>query len=249
MPKQAPCFSPKALAFFRQLAKNNKREWFQPRKDEFDTTVRKPMMELLNHLCDCKGGLRSFAADYVQADPAKSLYRIYRDTRFSKDKTPYKTHIAAHFQHGKIEKNRGAGFYFAVSHEGVEIGAGLYMPDKEQLTAFRSALMKHHAKFRKMLEDKTLVKLYGPAQGDKTRRPPADIPADHPAADLLSLKQIYFFSTLPAKTATDGKFATEVLKRFAAAEPFIAFINNAIISAMADEDGEPDRPRRPEPMF
>src|SRR4051812_19695719 len=111
-------FDPKALTFFKQLAKNNDRAWFTPRKELFETLVRGPMIELVTQLCD---DLRKFAVDYVPADPKKVIYRIYRDTRFSKDKTPYKTHIGAHFQHRKLPKNLAGGFYVGVSHEGLEI--------------------------------------------------------------------------------------------------------------------------------
>src|SRR5882724_1818851 len=107
MPATFPGFSPKAISFFRQLAHNNRREWFQPRKDLFDNEVRAPMLELIEQIND---DLRSFAADYV-TEPKKAIYRFYRDTRFSKDKSPYKTHIAATFARRGLPKNAGAGFY------------------------------------------------------------------------------------------------------------------------------------------
>src|SRR3954471_2922809 len=100
MSKTFPGFSPKALSFFRQLERNNKREWFQPRKETFETELRKPMIELVAMIND---DLRSFATDNV-TEPNKAIYRIYRDTRFSKDKTPYKTHIAASFHRRGLPK-------------------------------------------------------------------------------------------------------------------------------------------------
>src|SRR5947209_7177135 len=104
-------FPPEAITFFRALKKNNKREWFQPRKEIFEEQVKAPMLELVTVLMQ---RLADFAPDYV-ADPKKAIYRIYRDTRFSKDKTPYKTHIAAVFTPRSLEKHSGAGFYFSVS--------------------------------------------------------------------------------------------------------------------------------------
>src|SRR5688572_4406116 len=149
------CFTPKMLTFFRQLEKNNTREWFTPRKAVFEEHVRQPMIALATDICD---DLRKFAVDYVPTDPVKALYRIYRDTRFSKDKTPYKLHIAAHFQHRQLPKNRAGGFYYAVSHKYVEIAGGIYMPGPEELAIVRQTIAKNPQKFRKLIEDKKLTR-------------------------------------------------------------------------------------------
>src|SRR6476646_9496914 len=92
-------FPAEGMQFFRSLARNNRREWFQPRKHIYDEQVKAPMAELVGALC---AEMMRFAPDYV-AEPAKAIYRIYRDTRFSKDKTPYKTHIAAVFPRRGME--------------------------------------------------------------------------------------------------------------------------------------------------
>src|ERR1700743_2828886 len=131
MRSRFPGFAPETMQFFRGLARNNNRDWFQPRKELFEEKVKQPMRDLVEALND---GMKSFAPEYA-TDPAKAIYRIYRDTRFSKDKTPYKDHIAAHFQHQKLPKNRAAGFYFAVSHTEVEIAGGIYMPGPDELAA------------------------------------------------------------------------------------------------------------------
>src|SRR3982074_839639 len=117
-------FPEEGMKFLRSLARNNDREWFQPRKHIYDEQVKAPMQELI--LAVTREMMR-FAPDYV-AEPGKAIYRIYRDTRFSKDKTPYKTHIAAIFKHRDLGKNSGAGFYFSVSADEIEVGGGIYMP-------------------------------------------------------------------------------------------------------------------------
>src|ERR1700709_527546 len=94
-------FSPAALTFFKQLEKNNTREWFIPRKEKFEELVRRPMLELIALIND---DLRRLAVYYV-TEPAKALYRIHRDTRFSKDKTPYKDHLGAMFPRQGLSKN------------------------------------------------------------------------------------------------------------------------------------------------
>src|SRR5436305_868335 len=131
MPSPFPGFSPAALMFFRQLEKNNQREWFTPRKEKFDELVRQPMLELVALIND---DLRKFSVDHV-TEPAKAIYRIHRDTRFSKDKSPYKTHLAATFARKGLPRHSGAGFYFSVGHTGVEVAAGMYMPDPPVLRA------------------------------------------------------------------------------------------------------------------
>jgi len=120
-------FNRGALTFLRQLKKNNKREWFQPRKEIYEQQVKAPMLELVTAVMRT---LADFAPDHVD-DPNKAIFRIYRDTRFSKDKTPYKTHIAAAFPRRGGCKT--SGYYFSVSAEEVEIGGGVYMHAKAQV--------------------------------------------------------------------------------------------------------------------
>src|SRR5688500_3248445 len=110
MGDEFPGFPKQAISFFRQLARNNRREWFQPRKDLYEQYVRGPMLELCGLVAD---DLRGFAADHA-GDPKKAIYRIHRDTRFSRDKTPYKPYIAAMFGRAGMGKNTCAGFYFSV---------------------------------------------------------------------------------------------------------------------------------------
>src|SRR5579872_6417257 len=110
-------FPPEAITFLRGLKKHNKREWFQPRKEIYEQQVKGPMLELVTALMQ---RMADFAPDYV-GDPAKAIYRVYRDTPFSKDKTPYKTHIAAVFTPHGLGKESGAGYYFSVTPERIDI--------------------------------------------------------------------------------------------------------------------------------
>ena len=237
-------FTSKMPSFFRQLQKNNKREWFTPRKEIFEEHVRRPMIELVTDLCD---DLRKFAVDYVPAEPAKALYRIYRDTRFSKDKTPYKLHIAAHFQHRQLPKNRAAGLYLAVSHQELDIAGGIYMPDPEGLLIVRQTIARNPAKFRKLAEDKKLVKTFGKMQGETAKRVPAPFLPDDPAADLVKMKQLYFYKGLSPADALKPTLRKLVVERFLLLQPFVDFFNDALLSTL--KAAEPERPKRPEPMF
>ena len=243
-------FSPKALTFFRQLRKNNTREWFTPRKAFFEEHVRAPMLELVALIND---DLRTFAVDHVHADCRKAVYRLYRDTRFSKDKTPYKDHIGALFPRAGLPKHGGANFYFGVSDKGVEIAAGVYMPEPPELNAIRKAIAEDattRGTFRKLLDDKTLKKTMGELQGDKLSRCPKAYPPDHPAADMLRLKQLYFYVTLPPERALDKSIRREIVTRFKRMAPAVQWLNTACLAAARERDGEADPiPVRPAPMF
>jgi len=223
---QFPGFPPEGIAFFRQLKKNNNRDWFQPRKHIFDEKVKAPMTELVHQL---NAALASSAPDHV-TDPAKAIYRIYRDTRFSKDKTPYKTHIAAIFRHRALEKHSSAGFYFGVSPDEVEIAGGVYMPGPDQLRILRNMLAGRHEEYRRITSAKSLTKLMGEIQGEQLARVPKGFPAAHPAEDLLRRKQWYFYVTLDGAIATTPKLFGELLKRFEVMKPFIDFMNTPLLS-------------------
>ena len=138
-------FSPALFDFLVQLKKHNRREWFQPRKAVFEETLKQPMRELVSAVNDA---MKSFAPEYV-TDPDKAIYRIYRDTRFSKDKTPYKSHLAASFP--RHATPCGAGFYVAISHKTAEIGGGIYMPSRAELLAIRTAIAQRHEELRRIV--------------------------------------------------------------------------------------------------
>jgi uncharacterized protein (TIGR02453 family) len=217
-------FPPEAMTFLRGLKKHNTREWFQPRKEVYEEKVKGPMLEMVTSLMQ---GLADFAPDYV-ADPNKAIYRIYRDTRFSKDKTPYKTHIAAVFKHRDLEKHSGAGFYFSVAPEEIEVGGGVYMPMPEHLLAIRSYLADNHEEFRQIAAARGVRRLFGEVTGDTLSRVPKGFAADHPAADLLRMKQFLLFRTLEGSLATTPKLYREVASRFEVMSPFLEFLNRPL---------------------
>jgi uncharacterized protein (TIGR02453 family) len=243
-----PGFSPKALTFFRQLARNNTREWFQPRKAQYEELVRGPMLELVALVAE---DLRTFAADHV-VEPKRAVYRVYRDTRFSNDKTPYKTHVAAMFPRAGLPKHAGAGFYFSVSHDVVEVAGGMYMPGPPELAAVRKAICDGDRAFRKLLAAPDVRKHAGDLLGARLSRVPRGFDADHPAADLLRMKQLYFDVTLPARAALEPSIRKQMTTRFRAMAGVVHFLNNAALAAARDEDESSERdaiPKRPAPMF
>lgn len=216
-----PGFPPEAVTFFRGLARHNDRDWFQPRKEIFETHVRAPMVTLVEAI---NREFTRLAPAYV-TDPRKAIYRIYRDTRFSPDKTPYKTHIGATFSRRGMEKHAGAGLYFSVSPKEIEVAGGVYMPGPAELLAIRTHLAENYREFRTLVKSRTLRSLMGELQGDALSRVPKGFDRDHLAADLLRMKQWLFYVLLDPGIATTPALYTEVSKRFRAMLPLIEFLN------------------------
>ena len=247
MAKTFPGFSSKMPAFFRALKKNNTREWFAPRKELFENHVRAPMIELVTQINE---DLKKFALDNAVADPTRAIYRLYRDTRFSKDKTPYKTHIAATFPRRSLPKHAGAGFYFAVSHESVEVAGGMYMPGPEELTAVRRAITTDSKRFLKLVGEKSLVKKLGPLRGEKLKRLPKGF-EQAPAAvsEFLKHKQLYFYATLDAKLALSPRLRREVVGRFEVMADVLGWLNDVLLTASQGTEEDQPRAKRPDPMW
>src|SRR5229473_2399845 len=216
-----PGFSPDALAFLRSLKRNNRREWFQPRKEKYNKLIKAPMLELVNALNE---ELAQFAPEYV-TPPQKAVYRIYRDTRFSPDKTPYKTHIAAIFPRHTAIKREGAVFYLHFTEKELLAFGGVYGPDRDELLAYRGLIQEHYQELEEILRDKTLRRTTGGLQGAQLSRMPKGFPVDHPAERLLRQKQWYLECTLAISLLTAPRVVPELAKRFALMAPMVEFLN------------------------
>ena len=220
----APHFTPESLTFLRQLARNNRREWFTPRKPDFERWLKEPMHAVIEAI---NAAMRSFAPHHIQPPP-KCMMRIYRDTCFSADKTPYKKHSAAWWAHAGLLKTSGGGYYFHLSPTELVIAAGVYMPEREQLLAIRTHLLTHHAEMRRRLQSRTLRSLMNEFDDLRLTRPPKGFPADHPAMDLLLCRQWGVAATLPAQTALQPTLVREIVRRFRAAAPMVDLLNQPL---------------------
>jgi uncharacterized protein (TIGR02453 family) len=230
-PASAPAahLRPEGLKFLRNLAKNNDREWFNERKGVYESELKEPMLAIVRKVTDA---MTSFAPDHVR--PAeKSLFRIYRDTRFSHDKRPYKTHVAAWWSHMGMEKTSGAGYYFQISPAGVVIAAGAYMPEKEQLAAIRHWMLENHVAFRKLLNRPAVKKTFSEFEGEALTRPPKGFPCEHPAMDLIKQKQWGLSTTLPVAAALRTDFAAVLIRHFKLLAPMVDALNTPIAASVA----------------
>jgi len=214
-------FSPEAISFLRALKRNNRREWFQPRKEKYEKLIKAPMLEFVGSLNE---ELARFAPAYV-TPPEKAVYRIYRDTRFSPDKTPYKTHVAAIFPRSSAVKREGAVFYLHFTEKEVLAFGGVWGPDRDELMAYRGLLRDNHEEFESLLSTKSLRKTVGELQGEQLSRMPKGFPVDHPAEALLRRKQWYLESTFDIGLLTTPRVVPELAKRFAVMAPMVEFLN------------------------
>ena len=221
-----PRFTPQTLAFLRALARNNRRDWFHERKDRYEEVVRAPMAALVERLAV---EFRDFAPDLV-ATPRASMYRVYRDTRFSADKTPLKTHVAAVFPHRLLPKHEGAGLYLEVAPQHVWFGGGMYMPSTSQLHLVREHIAANHRRLRTMVESPAFRRIFGEVTGDRLKRVPLGFPKDHPAAEFLKLRQFLAGCEKPAAFATSPGFYRSLVGAFRVLAPLIAFLNAPLIA-------------------
>ena len=225
MSPRLSCFSADALAFLRALKRNNRREWFKPRKERYEALLRAPTIAFVERLAT---DLRPFAPDLV-ASPKTSLYRIYRDTRFSENKAPYKTHVAAVFPCRGLPKHQGAGLYFHVSPEDVWIGGGMYAPDTTQLQAVREHIAGNVRRLRAIVESPSFRRAVGALEGERLQRVPRGFPKDHEAADYLRFRQFLAGAERPPAFATDPRFYSTVVRVFREVAPLIRFLNEPLL--------------------
>ncbi len=177
-------FRPEAIAFLADLAANNDRAWFTPRKAEYDRLLKQP----LEALCVALAARFDARGLPLIADPARSPFRIYRDVRFSKDKSPYKTAASAWFR----SPDGGPGGYFHLEPGEVFAGGGLYHPEPAVLVSWRRMVDTEPGVIREAISDPGFVAAYGQLSGERLKRLPRGFAKDHPDADLLVLKDLVF---------------------------------------------------------
>jgi uncharacterized protein (TIGR02453 family) len=236
-------FTAKTLSFLRALKRNNDREWFRARKDDYERHVRTPMVAVIDRLA---ADLPAFAPDLI-ADPKVSLFRIYRDTRFSGDKSPLKTAIGARFPSRRFARGEGAGLYFEIAPGWVWIGGGMYMPSTADLHAIREEIATTHPKLHRIVSSTTFARTVGEMSGERISRVPRGYLKDHPAAHYLQFKQFIGACEYEPTLATSRRFYPELLRVFRAVTPLIDFLNRSLLGRLAAPPILPDAPLRRDP--
>ena len=219
-----PRFSKDTLAFLTRLKRNNRREWFNAHRDDYEAHVKAPMIAILDRLAS---DMRAIAPELLVGP--KSMYRIYRDVRFSENKQPYKTHVAASFWPRDLGKGVGAGMYFHIAPDGVWIGGGMYAPEMPQLHKVRQQVADNVQHFRSIVEAPAFTRsLDGGLEGEQLQRVPRGFPKDHEAADYLRYRQFLAGKEFPARFATGPTFYPGMLDVFRRIAPLVRFLNDAV---------------------
>jgi len=227
-------FRPEAIQFLADLAQNNDRAWFQPRKAEFERLLKAPMEQMIEAL----GAALAARGVPMVADPKRSPFRIYRDTRFSKDKSPYKTHLGATFRWagepaaavaaggGHDERAHGNGGYFHFEPGEMYAGGGMWRMEKPRLDAFRRAVLETPDRVRAALEEPGFVAAFGSAHGhEELQRVPPGFPKEHPLADLFRWKDVVFGRRLGDDEVLSPDLPDRLADAYAAATPVFRFLS------------------------
>lgn len=218
-------FNESFFRFYEELKVNNERAWFQDNKKRYEKDVVAPMLSFI----EAMGPRLSVISSRFRADPRKSggsLFRIYRDTRFSKDKTPYKTHAAAHFRHELAKDVHAPGFYFHVDTESLFIASGIWQPGSEALNAIREAIAENPETWMKIQKDAAAAG-FAP-HGDSLKRPPRGFDKDHPAIEEIKRKDFILTKSYPAETLLREDLADLVIADFAETKQMVSFLCRAM---------------------
>jgi uncharacterized protein (TIGR02453 family) len=225
-------FRPEAIQFLADLADNNSRDWFQPRKPDYERLLKEPMEQL----CVALEGLFRARGIPLHADPAKSPFRIYRDVRFSKDKSPYKTAVAASFgwagngepvsSRSHADNVHASGGYFHLQPGEIYVGGGVWHPETSWLKGFRERIVNDYEGFRAIVNEPAFRDRFGTIgdDGESLKRVPPGYPPDHPAADLLRKKNVTFGRRLSDADAASPNLPSILADSFAVGTPLLRYL-------------------------
>ena len=217
-------FTKDFLKFFQELSKNNQREWFHANKKSYETHVKNPFKSFVQIIID---KVQAIDPTVVIA-PKDAIFRINRDIRFSKDKTPYKTNVSAAISAGGRKDHSRPGIYFEMGAENFGIYIGVYMPDKTQLQNIRESIVTNPKEFEKILKDKKFKKYWGEIHGEKNKRVPKEFKEDIITQPLIANKQFYVMTKFDADKILDPKLDKIIIDHYLAAKPMGDFFYEAI---------------------
>jgi uncharacterized protein (TIGR02453 family) len=221
-----------ALTFLRQLKRNNRREWFQANREAYDSEILEPLRLLVEEV-DVRFG--HFAPEFI-GDPKRSIFRIYRDIRFSKDKSPYKTHAASWFKHrnaghgvGSETHGGGAGFYFHLEPGGSMVAGGIWMPPRPTLNQLRDSIATKPAEFAKSMSATGFKRRYGKLSEEAmlTRLPRGFAPG-HPAEKWLRYQSFTVHAMLSDSEVLDRRVVDCIERDFKTMLPLVRWLNGAL---------------------
>jgi len=213
--------------FFRDLSKNNNKEWFTANKGRFESDVQMPMLEFVTAMQPRLGKI----SKHMVAAPKKSggsLTRIYRDTRFSKDKKPYNTYMAMRFFHETGPKESAPRYYIHVDGEQAGIAAGCWHPDSPALASIRTAIVEDPRAWTRARDNKKQAAAWDGLSGESLKRPPRGFDAEHPQIEDIKRKDFILYTPLTLEEFTAPDFIGRAEAMFKAARPLMGFAAGAL---------------------
>ncbi|EXI87136.1 MAG: hypothetical protein AW11_02746 [Candidatus Accumulibacter regalis] len=219
-------FSKDSIAFLDDLAANNNRTWFEENRSQYEALVREPARQFIAEMAPL---LETFAPHF-RADPRKSggsLMRVFRDTRFSRDKTPYKTNIGIQFRHATGKDVHAPGLYVHIASDECFLGVGCWHPDGDSLARIRDWIAHKPERWFAVRDESGFVGEWT-LSGESLTRPPRGYPADHEAIEDLKRKDFIAIANLSPEQVLGKDFASTAGARFAAATPFLKFLCDAL---------------------
>jgi uncharacterized protein (TIGR02453 family) len=218
-----------SINFLKELKKNNNRDWFNERKERY----LKERESIIAFADDLLSSMKKI--DHIENETGKAcLHRIYRDSRFSSDKTPYKTNWSGGFR--RATKLLRGGYYFHIEPGNSFAAGGFFNPNPEDLKRIREDIDLNHDEWRKILGSKTFVKTFGKLIGEGVKKAPKGYSVDHPAIDLLRHKQFLLKHSFTDKEVISKDFASELVKAFRNMRPFFDHMSEVLTT---DANGEP----------
>lgn len=216
-------FPREGIRFLKQLRKNNNRAWFAKNKALYEEFVKLPMQSLIATLKPLMADL----APEIEVHPKKSMFRIYRDTRFSKNKTPYKTHVSAVFN-TRTNWNGSAGLYLQIEPGEVYIGGGIYKPESPLVKKIRYTIANNAQEFLSIVGNDSFHKKFGKVEGEKLERMPMGFPANHMMGEWLKFKWMFAGVTLDEDVCLTSRFVKKTMDVFEGVLPLVRFLNNSL---------------------
>lgn len=227
MSEQFDGFPTDIWPFLEELIENNDRDWFNANKQRYKHTVVGPMSDFIAAIAPRLDEI----APYFIADARPnggSMFRIYRDVRFSKDKKPYKEHIACQFRHQAGKDAHAPGFYLHIAADGVSFGGGLYLPPSEPLAKVRAKIDDQAARWTQLKQDPDFQRLFGSVQGESLKRAPKNYSPDHAMIDDLKKKTFFIMTGASRDDIHRPEFVDQVADAFEQASPFMKFLTTAV---------------------
>lgn len=214
----------KTFKFLKDLKKNNNRDWFQENKPRYEE-ARQNFIESVVQIIK---NVSKFDPQIGDLEAKKTVFRIYKDTRFSKDKTPYRINMGAHLVAHNLKPHDRAGYYLHIEPGNCFLAGGAYMPPGPWMKAIRSEIDGNAKDLKKILNSKAFKDTFGEMEGEKLKTAPRDYPKDHPEIELLRYKSFLAVRNLSEKEVADEGFEKEAARVFKVLKPFDDFLNSVL---------------------